>query len=262
MENQVHFVENPNLPKGKVRLILIGKTYISRLDLEKWGIETIGLPEYEDLEKVVSAHADMQVVHLYSNQFMSNDSIYCKVKNLYNKYRRNRMCKVESLDVNFHVGARSNLQIYPESASYNVLLLDQFAIYNPKCVDPLLEYRLKQRYSVIPVYQGYARCSVCVVTERAVITADVGIANALRNVDIDVLEITPGHIALPGYDYGFIGGAAFKIDADKLAFTGTLDLHPDRKCILDFLEKHQVEPVYLSKEAIFDIGSAIPIWEE
>ena len=33
---------------------------------------------------------------------------------------------------------------------------------------------------------------------------------------IDVLKIRPGYIDLPGFDYGFIGGASFKPQTQSL----------------------------------------------
>ena len=78
---------------------------------------------------------------------------------------------------------------------------------------------------------------------------------------MDVLEIEPGHILLPGFDTGFIGGATFKLSAHELAFTGELDGHPDRPAIEAFLEARGVEPVYLTTQPAFDIGSAVPLTE-
>lgn len=92
-------------------------------------------------------------------------------------------------------------------------------------------------------------------------TADRGIGLAARKAGLEVLLIDPGHVALEGFSYGFIGGAVFKISRSKLAFTGTLDKHTSKKEILNFLENHQVEPVFLTEKPIFDIGSGIPIIE-
>ena len=74
---------------------------------------------------------------------------------------------------------------------------------------------------------------------------------------MDVLQIRPGHIALEGYDYGFIGGASFLLDSNTLAFTGHLDVHPDRDRILDFLRQHGVSAVFLTESPVFDIGGAV-----
>ncbi|MCD8117342.1 MAG: hypothetical protein LUE21_09570 [Oscillospiraceae bacterium] len=74
---------------------------------------------------------------------------------------------------------------------------------------------------------------------------------------MDVLEITPGYIELSGYQYGFIGGASFRLDAHTIAFTGTLDRHPDKMRILSFLAKHSVKPVFLTDRPLFDVGGAV-----
>ena len=115
---------------------------------------------------------------------------------------------------------------YPLDAQLNLCLAGQHVICNPKTAD-----------------------------------ADIVVAAAAEAAGLRVLWIQPGHIHLDGFPYGFIGGAAFKLASDKLAFTGSLDMHPDREAILSFLRERCMEPVFLTKEAIFDIGSAVPILE-
>lgn len=256
--HNLSFIEKPNLPQGKVRLIFVGESYINRLNTSKFGIDCIPISDYTHLEPAICSHADTQVVHLYRNNFITIPNIACKVNKLYTKHLGINKC----LKVNVLSGKKNMLYKYPDSASYNVLLIDKFAIYNPKCIDPVLEEILKSNYKCLYVSQGYVRCASCIVDETAIITADTSIANTLKNVGIDVLLISPGFIDLPNYNYGFIGGATFKIDKHKLAFTGTIDNHPDKTLIIEFLQKHRVEPVFLSDTPIFDIGSAIPVLEE
>ena len=76
-----------------------------------------------------------------------------------------------------------------------------------------------------------------------------------------MLKIRPGYIDLPGFDYGFIGGASFKISDTKLAFTGRLDSHPDAELITEFASLHNVDIVYITDKPAFDIGGVIPITE-
>ena len=111
----------------------------------------------------------------------------------------------------------------------------------------------------VTVAQGYAKCAVCVVNDHSIITADAGVSRAAKNAGLDVLDITAGHVALDGYAYGFIGGAAFKIRNDTLAFTGTLDTHPYKERILRFLADRGQKAVFLTDEPIFDIGGAITL---
>ena len=110
--------------------------------------------------------------------------------------------------------------------------------------------------------QGYSKCAVCVVDSGAIITADRGIAAASKEAGLDVLLISPEGVSLGGFDCGFIGGAAFKISREALAFTGRLDKHPDREAILSFLDRYKVEPLYLTESPIFDIGSGLAITEK
>ena len=260
------FIEKPHLPKGKVHLVLIGMAYQDALCLERYGITALAVEKSDALEHPVASHIDMQVIHLYRENILSAPVEECKVNKRYTAQLDELPCKVKKLvdDKAIVFSGLSPLEPkYPGCAAYNVLLLDKMAIFNPKCIDLNLNNKLFELdYRPIYVKQGFARCSVCVVREDAVITADTGIAAALRRESVDVLLIRPGFISLPGYDTGFLGGATFKIADDTLAFTGRLDGHPDRDLIFAFLEKYGVCAVTLSEQPIFDIGSAIPLIEE
>lgn len=260
-EKLLRLIEVPNLPRGRVRLLLAGERYIPRLNLSQWGIQALPLSFYAGLEPLVADHADMQVLHLYGNKIVSNSDILCKVMSLYREYISRNACKGSNLSIVAEAGKHRDLFQYPESAAYNVLILGKYAIFNPNCVDRTVWNLLKTRYLCVPVRQGYARCSSCIVGENAVITADPGIKKTLTGLGIDVLDITPGYIQLPGYAYGFIGGASFKISEHQLAFTGRLDMHPDYFRMLGFLEEHDTEPVFLSDEPAFDMGSATLLLE-
>lgn len=110
--------------------------------------------------------------------------------------------------------------------------------------------------------QGYSKCSICVLSENAIITSDNVIHKRAVANGIDSLLISQGFIDLPGFDYGFIGGASFKISKNKIAFTGHLDKHPDKERIFSFLSLHNIKPVYITEKAVFDIGSGIQIVEK
>ncbi len=260
------FIEKPNLPEGRVRLVLAGERYLDTLRLDQFGIDAIGLPPVLDLEPPVASHADMQAVHLYKDKILSGMVKSCKGEMHYMSYRQSLYCKVKKLvdmePADFH-GATPLVRQYPTCAAYNVLLLGKLAVFNPKCIDSVLKSMLFS-LQIQPVYvrQGFARCSVCIVNENAVITADTGIANALQERGVAVLRIRPGYIDLPGYDTGFIGGASFKISKNVLAFTGRLDNHPDWNEIRMFIKAHQVDYIFLSERPVFDMGTAIPIIED
>ena len=260
----LRFLNRPNLPENDVKLLIIGEIYAEKLQLSRFGIRVLTIPADPELEGPVQAHTDMQAVHLYTDHFLFSPNSYCKVSLLYNRnlqFLNDNACKAELLYMQTVQGSTHKLGQYPESASYNVLILGDHAFYNPVCIDKTLEKLIKEHYSCISVRQGYARCACCIVQENAVITSDEGMKKALESCRIDVLHICPGFIDLPGYEFGFIGGASFKIGKEKLAFTGVLDHHPDKDRILGFLDKYDVQPVYLTGEPIFDIGSAVPVLE-
>ena len=114
-------------------------------------------------------------------------------------------------------------------------------------------------YHPIFVAQGYANCSVAVVDEHSIITADCGIAKACRAAGLDVLQICPGFIRIPVYDTGFIGGCCGKLGADQLAFTGRLDSHPDGMKIRAFIKECGVQIIELTDEPLFDIGGLLQL---
>ena len=114
----------------------------------------------------------------------------------------------------------------------------------------------KQGREGIKCKQGYTRCSVCVVDNNSIITADSVIAEKCRKVGIDVLEIVPGYIELAGFEYGFIGGASIRLSDKFIAFTGILTAHPQYMEITDFIKSKGLNIIYLTDQPAFDIGSA------
>lgn len=107
---------------------------------------------------------------------------------------------------------------------------------------------------VVNVRQGYAACSTLVLNDRAAVTADKGIAAALKADGIEVLTVCEGGIALPGYNCGFIGGASAVING-KVIFFGSITSHPDGKEILAFCCEHGCEVVDFPQFSLTDYGS-------
>ena len=123
----------------------------------------------------------------------------------------------------------------------------------------LLALAYGEALDLVSVRQGYTACSVCVVNDEAVITADTGLAAAFRTRGTDVLEINAGHIRLLGYDYGFIGGCCGKLDERTLVFTGRLDSHPDGGRIRRFICHYGLDVLELTTGPLMDIGGMMNI---
>ena len=111
-----------------------------------------------------------------------------------------------------------------------------------------------------PVRQGYAKCSTLIFGGGCV-TADAGIAAALGARGANVLRVRPGHVALPGFDTGFIGGACAVPAPDAVIPAGDLSTHPDGDAIRRFIEDAgaRVIGVFAPGTGLFDFGGILVI---
>lgn len=146
---------------------------------------------------------------------------------------------------------------YPSDVPYNACCTGRFFIHNLKHTAPeLLKAAETAGLTLVDVPQGYARCSCLPVTEDSVITADQGMIRACQAAGIEVLKVTPGHVQLPGYKYGFIGGCGGRI-GDTVVFHGSLAGHPDGEAIRRFIEDKGLCCTDFAEFPLTDIGSVI-----
>lgn len=249
------FVSSPNLPSRSDTVILGGKySVILEKPLNKLGIDVIKVPDNPCVDERLSGHADLSVFHRGGKELLL--APYLKGSK-FAESMQSRGFAVYFADI-------VQQAEYPLDAQLNCCVFGKniLAVPGLSCAEIVNYFTSVKGYRMIACKQGYARCSVCVVDEKSVITADRGIAAAARKNGIDVLVIRPGFIALDGFPYGFIGGTAFKIAKDTLAFTGTLDQHPDKAAIDQFLAVRKIKPVYITQYPIFDIGGALPVTEK
>lgn len=249
------FVCSPNLP-NEAGLVIIGERYGALLKnpLARLGIDVLLMPDNPCVDIRLSGHADLSVLHAGGEKVFL--APYLKDSSL----RRT----LEDMGADISIPPIQQGRVYPEDAQMNVCVIADALIYAEKVTSKnIVEYLttcgIKRKISS---RQGYAKCSVCVVDEHALMTADPSIAKAAELNGLEALFIEPGYVNLSGFDYGFIGGATFKIAKNKLAFTGHLDSHPNKTEIFDFLSAREIEPVFLTDEPLFDIGSGIPVLEK
>ncbi len=150
---------------------------------------------------------------------------------------------------------------YPNNVLLNAAVVGKYLIANTKYLDKSVkEYCLNEGYQLIHVNQGYAKCSCAVVSDHALITADRGIYNSLKEYNIEVLLIRQGRVQLKGADYGFIGGASgldIRHGERILYFSGNICAHPDYDMISEFCGKHQTRIYPLTDTELYDIGGMI-----
>ena len=148
---------------------------------------------------------------------------------------------------------------YPQDIKLNCLVIGRYIVANEKHIAPeIREWTQRSGIEMLSVRQGYARCSTLAVTSGAAITADRGIAAVLRQCGVDVLEITPGHIRLDGYDYGFIGGAS-AVFGDTVLFCGDPYTHPCGRDIVRFIERHGAHVETTARHELLDFGSCVTV---
>lgn len=248
----MRYVEQPNLPRGDVRLAAVSGTYSEILhSLASRGIETVEIRPNKNLDQPIQSHADMLCHHLGGNQLMIAQG------------ERDLRSRFEKFGFRIFESERPVRSPYPNDSSLNVLRVGNLAFMGKMEQDKKIRtYFQNQNIRVIEVRQGYARCSVAVVDDQSVITADVGIAQACIQTGLYVLHIRPGFIRLEGYPYGFIGGCCGKLGKNKIGFAGDLTSHPDCNAILEFLSIKRIEVIPLMDGPLTDIGGILPLMEE
>ena len=231
----------PNLPTGRVDRLLLGAKY-RRFEraLEAFGTQVIYLSDIPEVDPRLSGHADLAALATGWRLLLGGAA----------------GAELES-DMRA-LGWETQLvpiggSVYPKDAALNACVIGDFVLHNREIS------AVSFCENFINVRQGYARCAVCVVDEHSIITADAGIARGCEAAGLDVLRVSAGGVELPGYAYGFIGGASFKLAPDVMAFTGDIRSHQDADAILSFLHSRGVEEYCLGGGALLDTGSAVPL---
>ena len=201
----------------------------------------IKLRPFDLIGEAVASHADMLLCPI-GNALAVHGLYYAANKDLFEQNNIRTVQANESVD-----------KKYPNDILLNGLFLSQ-TLYGR--IDKLSSLLTDFASEKVFVKQGYTRCSVCKVNENAIITADKTIAEAACARGVEVLLISPGHILLDGYDYGFIGGASLTY-RDKIFFFGRIEDHPDYLKMRDFAEKHSAKLISLSDMPLSDIGGGV-----
>ena len=247
------FVVKPNLPQGRAKSVIMGSGYRElETALNELGIKVICIADNDGIAQPVRAHVDMSAYYCGNGKLIISKNIFDS-------------CDTEMFPSGTMLRCSNAAQgdKYPLDIGLNACEVGDTIFCSVENTDAaILECAQKRGKKLINVRQGYAKCSVCVLDEKHIITADKSIAEAAQNAGIEVLLIEPGFFELPGYDYGFIGGSCFKCSADVIAFTGRLDGHSNKESILKFVKNLGIKVVYLTNKRCFDVGSILPLSEE
>lgn len=224
--------------------LLIGQSPVKQIAdwLQKQPqIEPIWIPSIDGIETPLRRHLDLQCV------FLPDVCICCP--QTYSFYKNNLK------NIFVVCGSYTPKSPYPADIAYNAARVGKHLFCKISDTDPvILDYTQKQQLTLVNVAQGYTKCSLIPVSEKAIITADPSIAQAATANGFDVLFTTNDGILLPGYSNGFIGGTCAQT-AKTFLFFGNLTKHRDFKKITHFLKKYGKDFLQIPSAPLTDLGS-------
>ncbi|MEG0830446.1 MAG: hypothetical protein RSD88_07325 [Anaerovoracaceae bacterium] len=166
------------------------------------------------------------------------------------------MCQMELGGLVFFGNSALLGKSYPKNIIYNAASTGKYFIHNLSYTNKeLLLVAQSMNMELINVPQGYTKCNMVIIDENSAITSDEGIAKACQN-KLNILLIRPGHVDLPGFPYGFLGGASGRV-GNTILFNGNLKAHPDYKRISTFIENLGLDIHFFPEYPLTDIGSII-----
>ena len=239
----------PHLPQTKVTTVAISAAAGESIQkLTQMGIQCMQIRPHPHLPRAINTHADLQMFHMELSDILVDEYLFDSVHD-----KRFRFQKVPE-----RLG-----RIYPTDVRLNALRLGNRLICNPATVSQTIQnFACEHGLEIVSVKQGYTKCSVCCLTENAIITDDPSICQSAQFFCNDLLLVSKGSIRLNGYDYGFIGGCCGLIEKDLIAWNGRIESHSDGEAIKQFLIKHKIRSVNLNDGPLTDIGGILPLREE
>ena len=220
--------------------------------LESLGYKIIELNSSESVYQEISSHTDIFCTKIRNNLIVE-PSQYQLIKNNIQR------------DTNIIKGKTKLKNTYPEDVGYNVCITGNYAIHNFHYTDSKIKEILqKENYNFINVNQGYTKCSIAVIDDRSLITADKGLYNELMKYNFDILFlnyklniklINEGKFSTMN---GFIGGAISRI-GDNVFISGDLNKIDKNNQIKNFIKKRNLNIISFSDLDVIDYGGIIEI---
>ena len=246
------FINKPNLPQKSVGLAVVDGRISQETEqsFSELGVSIIKARPYPNLQRVISCHPDV-----FLNHTGGNVMVYAP---------RTDPGLLRTLSRHGFVLVRGETELsaaYPGDIAYNAAIAGAFYFHNLKHTDPILRRELeKQGFEPVNIAQGYSKCSISVVDENSMITADKGIAKAAEKKGFQVLLLeAEQNISLPGLDQGFIGGSSGMLGKDAWAVAGSAEKLASYHVIAAFLEKKKIRILSLSGAQVLDVGSILPL---
>ncbi len=216
--------------------------------LEGRGFTLVPVPVHPSIDPPIASHADLQL-------YIDRETAICS------NLLRDAYADQELVFLKEAIAPEQEpTSPYPHDSPLNLVCMDGRLICNARTVPVEILERIGKK--PLSVHQGYTKCSVLPISERSFITEDMGICRAATKEGYDVLLIRKGFVALPGFPYGFIGGAASyapRRSLDEIYFCGEITRHPDWDRIRTFCKQYKREPISLMTAPLMDVGTVFLI---
>ena len=217
-------------------------------NLKNYARDVILMPPFPALASPVASHPDM-LVWSQGNRIFTYQSYVCIAKEQFNA--------IKALGYQIIFVQEDAKSTYPDDVHLNCATVGQYLIANKHTVSRSIITEIEQcNIFLLHTNQGYAKCSICKVSDNAIITADRSIHKVATAFGIDSLLIREGDVRLDGYDHGFIGGASGN-NGDHVFFCGDITAHPDGDLITNFVLSHGKQIISLSNETLHDFGTVM-----
>lgn len=214
------------------------------------GYAVVKLSKTEYLSEPLASHTDM-LAFVHGGEIIASRVYREEAESVFSDIRA--LSPATKISFTDEVQGRE----YPHDAIFNALVMGDTLFCRTDTVSrAVLDYARGAGLRTIHVRQGYPACTVLPLSSRAAITADLGMARALRENEIDVTVISDGDISLPPYAHGFIGGAA-GVRGGCVYFLGNLRLHRDADAIEAACRREGLTPVSLGGGVLRDLGRIV-----
>lgn len=241
-------IELPNLPKRGIALAAVSAGAEKAKEyLRARGIGVFDILPSPAITDGTAAHADLHLLHLGGRKIILS------------REQRENAEKLVGIGFDVRLLDAPLGSKYPADVPLNAAIFGNHAVFNPKTVCSDIDFSGR---TVIPVRQGYSKCSVAPVKENAIITDDSAIASAAEKSGLAVLLVSKGDVILRGREYGFIGGCCGLIAPNIMLFNGSLSSHRDAEKIRDFLLSFGVRVTEVGDFPLTDIGGILPLAEK
>ncbi len=213
------------------------------------GYDAIRLPMCDTLPPAMSAHPDM-LLHYSEGRIITSRRYYEKNRALFDKI-------AAEAGVTLILSDAAQEPRYPRDAIFNALSLGNNILLREGSVAREILLMAKENgINIINTNQGYPACTTLLLDEGHIITADMGIANSLARIGIDVTVIENGDISLPPYEYGFIGGAS-GVDSGCVFFLGDIVTHRSYEIIKGKCSALGLRIISLGSGLLADFGGIV-----